>query len=185
MRGALRLRSTHSCQSQTLTVTLVMVFMPFLITLLIILVTTFRHEGSHALATVLQGVELIEVRLLPGVREDVGFYFGYVIRGDGGTWLIDAAPFISAVVWFLIAYIILRNRTLPNRLWLLVFLIGIVSPLVDLIYNYQGGFWREGSDVADLLVSLPDVVVHLYFGVAIALCGLAARTLWLKHHHQG
>ncbi|MEM7738138.1 MAG: M50 family metallopeptidase [Deinococcota bacterium] len=82
---------------------------PFLIALLIVVVTTFRHEGSHALAAWLQGIEVIEVRLLPGVREDMGFYFGYVIRGDGGTWLIDAAPFISAVVWFLIAYVILQN----------------------------------------------------------------------------
>ena len=152
--------------------------MPFLIAALLILVTTFRHEGSHALAALLQGVELIEVRLLPGVRDDVGFYFGYVIRGEGGTWLIDAAPFVTAVVWFLLAYLLLRRPSFPERFWRPAFIIGAVSPLVDLIYNYQGGFWRRGTDVADLLASLPDLVVHLYFVSAIVLCGLGTRALW-------
>ena len=43
--------------------------MPLVLAVLIIVVTTFRHEGSHALATLIEGVELIEVRLFPGYRE--------------------------------------------------------------------------------------------------------------------
>ena len=144
--------------------------MPLILVILLIIVTTFRHEGSHALATLLQGVELIEVRLLPGYREDVGFYFGYVIRGDGGNWLILAAPFLTAVIWFALAFMLLRQLRMPGRWWSAVFLLGIVSPLIDLVYNYQGGFWRAGSDVARLLDSLPDPVVHLGFLTAIALC---------------
>ena len=52
---------------------------------------------------------------------------------------------------------------------MLLFLVGVVSPLADLIYNYQGGFWREGTDVWDLFQALPDPLVHLYFIIAISL----------------
>ena len=155
--------------------------MPLILAALLILVTTFRHEGSHALTALLQGVELREVRLFPGIREDVGFYFGYVIRGDGGTWLIDAAPFFSALVWATAAYLILMNMSVHRRLWLPAVFVGLVSPLVDLAYNYQVGFWREGTDVSDLLASQPSVIVHLYFIFSIVLCiFLLRRVLKLR-----
>jgi len=58
--------------------------------ILLVLLKTAWHEGSHALVPWAQGATLHEVRLLPGVSPDLGFYFGYVSRDDDGTWLIGA-----------------------------------------------------------------------------------------------
>ena len=58
--------------------------------ILLVLLTTARHEGSDGLVAWAQGATIHEVRLLPGVSPDLGFYFGYVSRDDGGTWLIGA-----------------------------------------------------------------------------------------------
>ncbi|GAB4195767.1 MAG: hypothetical protein Tsb002_28540 [Wenzhouxiangellaceae bacterium] len=150
--------------------------MPLLLIAMLILITTARHEGAHALAAWLQGVPLIEVRLWPGWSDDVGFYFGYVIRGDGGNWLIDAAPFIAALLWALLAYLILRQWPVHRRYRQAALWLGLFSPVFDLAYNYQGGFWRRGADVADLFAALPDPAVHGYFLGAIALC------VFLIHH---
>jgi len=57
-----------------------------------------------------------------------------------------------------------------SRFWIPMFFIGVMSPLVDPVYNYQGGLWREASDVWDLFDTLPDILVHAYFVVAIAIC---------------
>ena len=155
--------------------------MPLVLAVLIIVVTTFRHEGSHALATLIEGVELIEVRLFPGYREDVGFFFGYVIRGDGGSWFIDAAPFLVAAAWLGIAFMLLRRYKLSGLTRLIALAVGIISPLVDLVYNYQGGLWRDNTDAADLFAVLPNVAVHLYFVSAISLCILGLRHLNQNH----
>lgn len=155
--------------------------MPLLLALILIVVTTVRHEGAHALMAWAQGVEIKEMRLLPGVRDDVGFYFGYVIRGDGGTWLIDAAPFFAAVVWAVAAASLLGHFRLPSPAWLSAFFAGLVSPIVDLAYNYQGGLWRAGTDVHDLLQVLPDAWVHAYFMAAIALCVWLALLARRRH----
>lgn len=148
-----------------------------LVILLMIWLTTVRHESAHWIAAVLQDVEVSEVRLLPGIHPELGFYFGYVARGDGGTWLIDAAPFFAAMVWFTAAWLLLRRLEPDSKLRLPVLFIGCVSPLIDLAYNYQGGFWREGTDVHDLFEALPDVLVHGYFLLAMGLCVIGLRAV--------
>jgi hypothetical protein len=150
--------------------------MPILI-LLMIWLTTVRHESAHWLAAVVQGVEIREVRLIPGVHPELGFYFGYVARGDGGNWMIDAAPYVAAMAWFLVAWLLLRRIERGGSAWRPLFLIGGVSPLIDLAYNYQGGLWREGTDVHDLLVALPDGGVHAAFLTSMLLCALVLRSL--------
>lgn len=148
--------------------------------LLVIWLTTVRHESAHWLAATLQGVEIREVRLVPGIHPDLGFYFGYVARGDGGDWLIDAAPFFAATVWLVVAWLILVRLPRASRFWLPLFLLGVISPLADLVYNYQGGFWRPGTDVHDLFQALPDGVVHAGFLIAIALCLFCVRHLRVR-----
>mgnify|MGYP001827996195 FL=1 len=151
--------------------------MPMLSIVLMIWLTIVRHEGSHALVAWMQGVPINAVRLFPGYDPELGFYSGYVSRGDGGTWLIDAAPFLAAVAWFIAGFYLLLRLPRKSGWWLPLFLIGAISPLADLIYNYQGGFWREGTDVWDLFRALPDPLVHIYFLGAIALCLLGIRRL--------
>ncbi|MDH3531588.1 MAG: hypothetical protein OEO82_01585 [Gammaproteobacteria bacterium] len=136
----------------------------------VVLLTTARHEGSHALVAWAQGATIHEVRLLPGVNPDLGFYFGYVSRDDGGTWLIDAAPFGAALIWFGAAFLMLKRLPRTSGSWMPLFVVGTISPLADLIYNYQGGLWRHGTDVKELLAALPNLFVHLFFVVAIGTC---------------
>jgi hypothetical protein len=145
--------------------------------ILAILISTVRHEGSHALAAWSQGVPLYEVRLFPGMHPELGFYFGYVSRGDGGTWLIDAAPFFAAVAWFILAFLVLRRVRRKSPAWLPLFVVGAISPLVDLIYNYQGGLWRQGTDVSDLFQALPDPLVHGFFVAATTICLIGLSVL--------
>lgn len=128
----------------------------------------------------MQGVPIRDMSLLPGIDPELGFYFGYVAYGDGGTWVITAAPFIVAAAWVVAGYAACRAAAeyeWPPRARTLLFAAGIISPLADLIYNYQGGLWREGSDVWELFAALPDALVHGYFFAAIGLCILAMRRL--------
>ena len=69
----------------------------------LVLWTTARHEGSHALAALYEGFEIQEIRLLPGMHKELGFYFGYVEHSGEVTWLTGAAPFIADVALLLIA----------------------------------------------------------------------------------
>lgn len=135
---------------------------------LVAVVTTARHEGSHALVASLQGSTIEEVRLLPGYDPGLGFYFGYVRHEGDTTWLVDAAPFLVDVLWLGLGALALRF--VAGRGWLrfLVVLFGLVSPVIDLAYNYQGGLWRSGTDVADLFVAMPRGIVHAFFLGAIA-----------------
>ena len=90
-----------------------------------------------------------------------------MIHSGETSWLTDAAPYFAdsvlAVIAFLWAYK-LKTGTILRRA---VVLLGLVSPLIDLVYNYQGGFWRAGTDVWDLLQVLPGAAVHGYFLISI------------------
>lgn len=152
---------------------------PLLAIVSLVLVTTVRHEGSHALAAWLSGVEIYEVRLLPGVHPELGFYFGYVSRGDGGGWVIDAAPFGAAMLWFGLGIALMRRLQRTSRWWFPAVAVAVLSPLVDLVYNYQGGLWRGGTDVADLFAALPNSLVHVYFLTSIAACVMGLQ--WLRN----
>ena len=52
-----------------------------------------------------------------------------------------------------------------------------LSPLVDLVDSYQVSHWGEGADVRDLFLALPDIAVHVYFAVVIALLRMALHKL--------
>ena len=143
--------------------------MPLIAILLMIWLTVVRHEGAHAFAAWLEGVPVHRIRLLPGYDAELGFYFGYVSRAEGGSWLIDAAPFVAAVIWFLAGYILLRRLPRSSRWWVPIFFIAAVSPLADLVYNYQGGLWREQTDVWDLFRVLPAWLVHGFYLGAILM----------------
>lgn len=139
------------------------------ITLFIILFSVWtigRHEGSHAFMAVLEGANIEEMRLLPGVHEELGFYFGYVKHSGDTTWLTDAAPFLADVLVMIVTSIlVILWPGIPFKRAILI--LGFFSPLGDMIYNYQGGLWREGTDVWDLRLVVPDIYVHLYFLISI------------------
>lgn len=142
--------------------------MRLIIVIAFILWTTTRHEGSHAIMAYLEGAEIKELRLLPGIHKDLGFYFGYVKHAGDTTWLTESAPFFSDLILIIITGLILTYiRGIKFHDELLLF--GMGSPIVDLIYNYQGGLWRKGTDVSDLLELLPESWVHTSFILTISI----------------
>ena len=147
----------------------------------VVLWTTIRHEGSHACAALFEGAEIQAIRTLPGIDDKLGFYFGYVMHSGDVTWLTDAAPFIVDAILLVIAELLLRQLPQGSRWRFYIFIFGIISPLADLIYAYQSGLWRKGTDVADLFLQLPGLTVHVFFLVAIVY---GAFLLRLTHRHR-
>ena len=152
---------------------------------LYLIATTFRHEASHALAALLEGCEVTDFVLLPSFQG--GFTFGYTgVAGNPG-WPMHAAPYFCDLLTFgaalLVCFFVER---IPRWVWLNIVVIGIVGPLVDSVYNYQGGLWRSRTDVAKLFAALPDLWVHLYFAVTIAgyLLGLIAVLKYSRHARE-
>jgi hypothetical protein len=143
--------------------------MRFIIIIAFILWTTARHEGSHAFMAYLEGAQIKELRLLPGVHEELGFYFGYVKHSGDTTWLTESAPFFTDLIIVFITSLIL-TFVRPVRFYNELLFFGIGSPIIDLIYNYQGGLWRSGTDVSDLLELLPKGLVHTLFILTIVIC---------------
>ena len=133
----------------------------------VVLWTTIRHEGSHACAALFEGAEIQAIRLLPGMDNELGFYFGYVLHTGEVTWLTDSAPFIADAIFLVVAAFLLWKLPQGSRWRFYTLMFGIISPLADLTYAYQSGLWRSGTDVADLFLQLPSLAVHMFFLVAI------------------
>ena len=149
-----------------------------LLVTLTVLWTSARHEASHALAVWLQGGVIEDMALLPGIHPEAGFYFGYVIHTGNTTWLVDATPYLEDLALLLSILLLTRMQLDWGRYRTAVLYFGVISPLVNLIYGYQGGFWRPATDVADLFAVLPAPLVHLYFVAAIGLAIYLLR--WLR-----
>ncbi|MBT8315367.1 MAG: hypothetical protein KJP26_12980 [Maribacter sp.] len=131
-----------------------------------ILWTTARHEASHALMAYLEGSKIEELKLLPGIHDELGFYFGYVRHSGDTTWLTESAPFFSDILIIMVTTILLLKINIKKYHREILFF-GFVSPIVDLVYNYQGGLWRTGTDVSDMLNQLPKWTVHSAFILTI------------------
>mgnify|MGYP001801899461 CR=1 FL=1 len=145
--------------------------MRLLLILALILWTTARHEASHALMAYLEGAEIKELQLIPGIHEELGFYFGYVMHSGDTTWLTEAAPFFTDILLVIITSLLLLRK--PVKFYNAFLLFGFVSPIFDLVYNYQGGLWRKGTDVSDLLEMLPNITVNVSFFLTIMLSIMA------------
>ena len=139
-----------------------------------------RHEGSHAAVAWAEGATIVELRLFPGYRADGGFYFGYARWRGSTTWLTTAAPYLVAGIIAIIGWLWARRlrRGIGKAA---VVVLGLVGPFLDVAYNYQGGFWRPGTDVHRLFATLPNFWVHAFFLVSITLMVLAARSLMAYH----
>jgi hypothetical protein len=127
------------------------------------IIGTFRHEAGHAIAAWLEGAQIIEFVFWPTAHEAGGFRWGYVLWEGNTTWLSTAAPyFVDLLTALLFFWLCMRFRFPRRWLWINAIAIGLLSPLINSIYNYWGGL-SSMNDVGKLLVSLPEPVVHLYF----------------------
>lgn len=154
--------------------------MVFLLAIATVLWTTARHEASHATAAWLEDTRVVDMALLPGMHPEAGFYFGYVIYDGDTSSLVRAAPYMVDGALILGVLLLVTLGSAWKRYRLPVLLFGVVSPLADLVYSYQGGLWRSSTDVADLLTTMPGLLIHLYF-----LCAIAIGVWLLVHMRSG
>jgi len=132
------------------------------------IIGTFRHEGSHAIAGILQGAKITEFVFWPSIREQ-GFYWGYVRSVGDTNWLFLAAPYIVDLITFVIFFALCtRVRFRRKWVWLNLIIIGMISPLVNSLYNYWGSE-NSRNDVGRLFADLPREVIHGYFILTLIL----------------
>ena len=137
---------------------------------LYLLVGTFRHELSHAVAAHLQGAEILKLTFWPSIYQE-NFYFGYVSWRGETNWVVTAAPYFCDVITYGFFFPWVFFKQFRKRwLWLNLTIIGLISPLVNSLYNY---LW--GSDVRKLHEVLPSLLIHGCFllGLGLGLLGLA------------
>ena len=135
---------------------------------------TIRHEGSHAIAAMLQGAHITKFQAFPSILPDGRFFWGYILYAGGHpNWLTFAAPYFCDLLTLpLFSYLALRGRRMPHWLWVNVFILGVLSPFANTLYNYQNAVIRHRGDVFWLLAVLPHWAVHTTFLVAIVLLGI-------------
>jgi hypothetical protein len=126
------------------------------------IIGTLRHEGSHALAGVLSGVQIQKFVFLPSITNGQ-MYWGYVNFQGPVDWPVLAAPYLVDLLTFSFFFVIcLRIKFARRWLWLNLVIIGLISPLINSAYNYLGGL-SHNNDVGFLLRVLPSTGVHVYF----------------------
>ncbi len=153
-----------------------------LLMVIVVLWTTIRHEASHAAAALYQGAEIKTINLLPGIHAELGFYFGYVEHTGNVTWLTASAPFLADILLLILGFILLWKITHENHWFIYIVIFAIISPLADLIYAYQSGLWRKGTDVANLFQEIANWSVHLFFLILITLGLLLLQ--YANHHRR-
>jgi hypothetical protein len=129
---------------------------------------TFRHEGSHAIAGMLQGAKITEFVFWPSMREQK-FYWGYVCSVGETNWLFLAAPYIVDLITFIVFFVLcMRVRFRRKWVWLNLIIIGMISPLVNSLYNYWGSE-NSSNDIGRLFADLPPEIIHGYFILTLFL----------------
>ena len=130
---------------------------------------TLRHEGSHALAAMLQGATIQEFVFWPSMIGG-NFYWGYVRWSGFTNWLTIAAPYFNDLVWFLIFYFIFKKIRIKRRwLWVNLIIIGLISPSTNSGYAYLRALVGTQNDFTTLLIDLPSVLVHAYFIITLTV----------------
>ena len=128
------------------------------------LIGTLRHEASHALAALLEGAKVTEFVFWP-----TRGYWGYVNWEGPVTSATIGAPYVCDLMTFCFFFVLCMAARFERRwVWLNAVAVGMISPLVNSIYNYWGGL-RGPNDVGKLLENLPPIFVHAYFWFTIGL----------------
>lgn len=131
------------------------------------LIGTVRHEGSHALAVLLEGGKVVKFVFWPTWTRE--FYWGYVQwTGAGLDWLVSAAPYFGDLVTFGVFYLVCtRARIRRHWIWVNLYAVGLLSPLLDSGYRYASSFFRAG-DLTSVMRAVPPAAVHAYFVLTLA-----------------
>ena len=141
---------------------------------------TIRHEGSHALAAMVEGAEITKFVFWP-----TSGYWGYVSWQGSTTWFTTAAPYFCDLITFFVALLIILVAKPKRRwLWFNILLIGMLSPLINSVHNYRIGLAGSLNDVGRLLSSLDPIAVHLYFALTLLLYAWGIYYCYFRKKHQ-
>jgi hypothetical protein len=109
---------------------------------------TIRHEGSHAIAALLYGRNIVEFRFLPGRRDDGHWYWGYVGFDGPANGVILLAPSIAAAASVICWFKFVRPLELGTHWWLFTTIALLASPIVDTLYNLGKWVFQGRGDFA-------------------------------------
>ena len=131
------------------------------------IIGTIRHEAAHAMAVLLEGGQVRKFVFWPTWGRQ--FYWGYVQWSGHVGWLTSAAPYLSDLLTFIIFYVVCtRISTKRHWLWVNLYVVGLVSPLINSVYRYVSSFFREG-DLTSIMAAVPPALVHAYFILTLVL----------------
>jgi hypothetical protein len=146
---------------------------------------TARHELSHAAVAVWQGATIKHIEIFPSFRPE-GFFWGYVSWTGGQTnWLVSAAPYWCDLAVFL-AFLPLCAMAvrLPRWLWINLFIVGMISPLVDIAANYTKLFRHNTGDLGELAARSSPFAVHAVALAVIAFYLWGIWFVWRTYHRR-
>jgi hypothetical protein len=143
------------------------------------LIGTLRHEAGHAIMAMVEGAQIQEFVFWPTLHENNQFFWGYVSwNTQDTTWMTTAGPYLVDLITYTIFFWILMIIPIRWRwLWLNLVIIGLLSPLLNSLYHYQGAF-SSTNDVALLLQELPVTGVHLYFLTSMIIYTIGLVTVF-------
>jgi hypothetical protein len=131
------------------------------------IITTIRHEGSHALAAIAEGARITKFVFWPTFHP---FHFGSVLWHGGTTWFTWAAPyFCDLIIFFIALLIILEAKPQRRWLWLNILIIGMATPFINSALNYFSGLASGQNDIGKILRHLDPIAVHSYFVLTLLL----------------
>jgi hypothetical protein len=84
-----------------------------------------------------------------------GLIWGSVRWSGSTTWLSLAAPYFCDLLTFLSGYCLLRARMgVPRWVQVQIFVVCLISPIINSLYNYQGIWHNPRSDVARVAAAI-------------------------------
>lgn len=134
---------------------------------------TTLHEGSHALMFLANGRKVLEFKPYPSIT-DGSFYLGYTNGEIGmnntamGVMLI--APLITDTVVFAAADLWLSNVNAHSVTAEIVFMAGMLAPLVDFAFNALFSSSSEGD--LGFFTATTGVPRGVTLGIGLAMTGV-------------
>ncbi|MFO8036692.1 MAG: hypothetical protein R6U57_08740 [Anaerolineales bacterium] len=134
-----------------------------------LIIGIIRHEGCHALAAMVESLEVHKFVFWPSIGPGGNFYFGYVSWAGTASWMTIAAPYAGDLLTFAVGFALCAYAKIRRRwIWINILILTVLSPLINSAYNYFGGI-RNGNDIGFLLQALNPIAIHAYFGLTLAV----------------
>ena len=93
-----------------------------------VMISTLRHEGSHALWAMAEGARITEFVFWPTTRW--GFKWGYILYDGKTSWVVSAAPYLCDLLWYVLFWVTCAKvKIRPHWLWINMVILGLLGPL--------------------------------------------------------